>query len=120
MPKFKHYTSALVERQIKAIIRRNPNKVNPMGVDGTACVYHKGRGANIQRCLLGQWGFEQGFKTPSAYEGTISEVVDELWSKQAEFDFDAVDFMTEAQRLADGVTSSALKSHPVPWIELIS
>lgn len=116
MPKFKHYTAKLVERQIKAIIRRNPNTINP--TDSSGCLYHQGSGSHIRRCLIGQWGFEQGFRTPRAINGGADEVVGEHWSKQALFDDRAVNLMNKFQRLADGVSVDG-DIDPVPWKELL-
>lgn len=118
MPKFKHYTGPLVERQLRAIIRRNPDNINPMSEDGIACLYHMGRGRNLQRCIIGQWGFEQGFRTPHADGGAADEVVEELWSGQADFDDDAVAVMREFQGRADGSVAT-LRSVPIPWKDIL-
>lgn len=118
MPKFKHYTERLVERQIRAIIKRNPDNINPQSSDGVACLYHQGRGPNIRRCIIGQWGFEQGFKTPSADGGAAEEVVTEVWSKQADFDDDAILLMSKFQRNADG-SKAVVRAEPIPWKEVL-
>lgn len=119
MPKFKNYTAKLVERQILAVIRRNPDSINPS--DGVACLYHEGRGGSIKRCLIGQWGYEQGFRTPKPDNGTANEVIDEIWSRQADFTEDAVVVMCEFQSRADGDKKfkGKLVSSPVPWKELL-
>lgn len=108
MPKFKNYTKALVERQIRAIIRRNPDNVNP--TDGLDCLYIKGRGRNIKRCLVGQWGYEQGFTTPQPINGGVEEVVQEIWAAEANFDPAAVKWLSAIQSKADGDWSA-----PIPW-----
>lgn len=120
MPKFKRYTAKLVERQIKAMIRRNPDNINP--TNGDACLYHEGRGRNIKRCIIGQWGYEQGFRTPDPTGGPAEDVVSNVWSKQADFDQDAVALMDEFQRRADGdsLQGGHWVINPVPWKELLS
>lgn len=116
MPKFKNYSAALVERQLKAIARRNPDSINPQ--NGDDCLYHQGRGRNIRRCLIGQWGFEQGFKTPNPINGGVAEVIETLWFKQANFTEEAVLTMQEMQNRADGWDDNG-DSNPISWGDLI-
>lgn len=115
MPKFKHYTDKMVKRQLAAIVRRNPEAVNP-ALNGD-CLYHQGRGRNIRRCLLGQWGYEQGFKTPRPINGSVDEVVEELWGSQAKIDPEAVSLMLRAQNQADGHSYVA---DPIAWKGVLS
>lgn len=113
MPKFKRYTAKMVERQIRAIAKRNPDNINPQ--DHGDCVYHQGRGRNIKRCLIGQWGYEQGFRTPNPVNGSVDEVIEDIWGKQAEFEPDAIFLMGRYQSKADG----SEYAEPRPWKEVL-
>jgi hypothetical protein len=114
MPKFKNYTAKLVERQIRAIINRNPDNINPKDDKNEFCLYHKGRGQNIQRCLIGQWGYEQGFKTPDPLHGDAEAVIHDFWSKQANFEDYAVVLMVRYQMKADG-----RRGDQIPWKDIV-
>lgn len=105
----------MVRRQLREIMAANPDNINPS--DGISCLYHQGRGRNIRRCLIGQWAWEQGFKTPAADEGDASELVADLWSNEAEFTPAAVSVLFAYQGRADDWGTP--EPSPVPWGSLL-
>jgi hypothetical protein len=99
-----------VLRQIKA---EHPERVNPFNEYGS-CLYHKGRGRNITRCLVGEIGYRLGLPTPKAEEGTVEDVIHPdlggAWSKIA-FTDAAINYLSSVQGQADGDYGEP----PLPW-----
>jgi hypothetical protein len=121
----KPITKAQAIKAIRDAINRTPDAVNPsdglpIGLGG--CVYHKGRGANIKRCLIGQVGFDLGLPTPDAEATSVTGLcIDDgftgkaIWAER--FTPAAVLLMDTAQQFADGAGNEFT---PRPWREVRS
>jgi hypothetical protein len=113
--KRKPITKSQVRTEIKRIIAENPDAVNPSA--GRMCLYHKGRGRNIRRCIIGKLGFDLGLPTPTPYgDGPVDCVAGPggLWANR--FTSSALDYMSVLQAVADGDSKSGLG--PRPWGEI--
>lgn len=100
MTKMKTFTKNEVKRVIKQIIAANPHMTNPVD-DKDRCVYHRGRGNNIRRCIIGKMGWELGLPTPVADAGLVGELASAgLWRDR--FTDAAVRYMADVQEEADG------------------
>lgn len=110
--KTKQITLAEVRKELKRIAADNPDAVNPTGFSGhgsPTCLYHKGRGRNISRCIIGQMGYNMGLPTPAAEAGGVDDVAEYggVWTGM--FTPKAVEYMVDVQAMADGVDA------PIPW-----
>lgn len=114
--KTKPITKARAVAEIKRLVAENPDRVNPME-DGI-CLYHKGRGRNITRCIVGQLGYDLGLPTPLAEEGYVDEVVS-LGTWKGLFTPAATEYLSAVQTSAD-VGPNVISYYPVPrrWGEI--
>lgn len=108
--KTKPITAAQVRTALRDLIKNKPDNVNPMRSDSDyTCAYHRGRGANIKRCIVGQIGYDFGLPTPkpnadsAAYLTADVENMGQdqgLWSGR--FTDAARALLAGAQNVADG------------------
>jgi hypothetical protein len=111
--KTKPITKAQVRDELRRIKAEMPDTVNPVDDDGMSCVYHKGRGRNISRCMIGQLGWNFGLPTPDAYASNAkSLVVDHDGPWEGRFTEAAAQYMFDVQIQAD---SGGLGGDPLPW-----
>lgn len=110
--KIKPITKAEVREALRKLKRENPDTVNPHIVNpwgSNICLYHKGRGRNIRRCLIGQMAYDMGLPTPTAEAGGADDVATEgVWAGR--FTDAAAAYMWEVQKQADGGSFA-----PLPW-----
>lgn len=104
-------TKTEVRKALRKLIVEKPDMANPTrSNDDYSCAYHKGRGADIQRCIAGQVGYDFGLPTPRADDAGVVELTSSkvlrlgidgsgLWANR--FTDDARKFLSAAQRLAD-------------------
>ena len=104
-------TKAEVRKTLKRIAAENPDTVNP--TDGGSCLYHRGRGNNIRRCIIGEMGWRLGLPTPKADAGGVYYVVDDDGVWGGRFTIAAEKYMSEVQFRADGDHRSNFV--PIPW-----
>lgn len=113
----KPITAAQVRTALRDLIKNKPDTVNPMRVDDDICAYHRGRGANIRRCIAGQIGYDFGLPTPKANaDGVIMLTADTedqgedqgIWANR--FTPRARQLLHGAQLEADGYGRG-----PAPW-----
>jgi hypothetical protein len=110
MTKTKLITKTEVQRVVKQIVAENPDAVNPTVRGTRTCLYHKGRGRNIRRCIIGQAAFELGLPTPAADYGAVSDVAwDGVWKNR--FTDAALNYAENVQLAADGQYGA----DPIPW-----
>jgi hypothetical protein len=75
-------TKAEVRKALRHLIVTQPDTRNPKRVnDPNVCAYHRGRGANIKRCIAGQIGYDFGLPIPSANAGAVGQITgeDAVW-----------------------------------------
>ena len=120
----KPITKAEVIKALRAAIARTPDAINPtddLPRPNGGCVYHKGRGRNIRRCIIGQVGFDLGLPTPDAEATSVAGLCSDdnyfgenIWADR--FTPAAVKLMVDVQDVADG--GGRIDWEPVPWRNL--
>jgi hypothetical protein len=116
--KTKPITKATVQKELRRIKRENPDALNPMDADKNSCLYHKGRGRNIRRCIIGQLGYELGLPTPPADLGGVSKLTEDGGPWEGLFTEAAVDYMSDVQWDADGDYASKYMAKPWGTVKL--
>lgn len=110
-----HFTAPDVFLGLVSIMMRNPYAVNP-NVNGYS-LYSDRFGPFISRCLIGHWGFEHGLSDPPPRYGDVEYVVEDIWSKEADFEPASVIVLREIQFLADRGPNG--NSAPIPWGQVL-